>query len=134
MPIHPLTPTLKHQYTYGKDNGIFERRVDNNLERWIDLIERKYISTDTELRPMELAHKAQYFTIDVMTELNSSEASGYLEQDKDVDGFIEVNDKFVPWVPTLMAYPAINTILRSWPFSALLGSDGDEVGFGRMIG
>ncbi|KAH7627830.1 cytochrome P450 [Sordaria sp. MPI-SDFR-AT-0083] len=129
-----LREKLAKGYTYGKDNGIFERRVDNNLERWINLIERKYISTDTELRPMELAHKAQYFTIDVMTELNSSEASGYLEQDKDVDGFIEVNDKFVPWVPTLMAYPAINTILRSWPFSALLGSDGDEVGFGRMIG
>ncbi|KAK3388471.1 cytochrome P450 [Sordaria brevicollis] len=129
-----LREKLAKGYTYGKDTGLFERRVDNNIERWINLIERKYISTDTELRPMELAHKAQYFTIDVMTELNSSEASGYLEQDRDVDGFIEVNDKFVPWVPTMMAFPAVNNILRSWPFSTLLGSEGDEVGFGRMIG
>ncbi|KAK3351470.1 hypothetical protein B0H65DRAFT_546505 [Neurospora tetraspora] len=47
----------------------------NNIERLINLIERNYISTDTGLRPMEFAYKAQYFTIDVMTEFKSIAAS-----------------------------------------------------------
>ena len=69
-----------------------------------------------------------------MTELNTSEASGYLEQDRDVDGFIEVNDTIIPWAPTMMSYPLINTLMRSWPLNAMLGgTEGGEVGFGRMI-
>ena len=83
---------------------------------------------------MEFAHRAQFFTLDVMTELNTSEASGYLEQDRDVDKFVEANDKILPWGATIMAYPLLNTVMRSWPFSAMLGSDGDEVGWGVMIG
>ncbi|KAL2372698.1 hypothetical protein RJ035_002743 [Blastomyces gilchristii] len=41
--------------------------VDTQVAKFIRLIESKYLCTDTELRPVDIARKVQYLTLDVIS-------------------------------------------------------------------
>jgi hypothetical protein len=46
---------------------------------FVSLLERKYLSTATEFRPVEFAHKCQYFALDVIGDISFGGAFGFLE-------------------------------------------------------
>jgi len=100
----------------------------------IDLIERKYISTSTEYRPIEFAHKAQYFTLDVISEAGFGSALGFLENDEDKHNYIHLNDQYFPILVFIMNFPAVIHAMRKWPLSAGLPKESDRYGFGPMMG
>lgn len=100
----------------------------------IDLVERKYVSTPTEYRPMEFAHKAQYFTLDVISEAGFGSAIGFLENDKDMHQYIHINDKFIPVAIATLNFPMLLRALRTWPLNAVLPKESDVNGFGPMMG
>jgi hypothetical protein len=50
----------------------------------INLIRTKYISTKTELKPIDLARKAKFVTLDIITDLAFGISFGDIDCDKDV--------------------------------------------------
>jgi hypothetical protein len=81
----------------GTENGGFEPGIDRIVAQFIDLIETKYCSTPTDFRPMDLAPKASYFALDVISELGFSEAYGFLKEDKDL---------YNSWRPMMLSFPS----------------------------
>ncbi|KAG4429416.1 hypothetical protein IFR05_015102 [Cadophora sp. M221] len=77
----------------GKENESMEGTIDKQIRNFVDLIERKYLSTSKEYRPMDLGQKGQFFTLDVISDLAFGQAFGYLKQDDDVFDYIKITDQ-----------------------------------------
>lgn len=73
----------------GKENPSLEAGIDEQLVALVDLIRRKYISSDGNLRPFDLARAAQLFTLDAITRVAYGKAFGYIKTEQDVHGYIE---------------------------------------------
>jgi hypothetical protein len=55
---------------------------------FIDLIKRKYISNSSDFRPMDLARKIAFFTMDVTTDVALGHCWGCLAKDEAVDKWL----------------------------------------------
>lgn len=117
----------------GKDGIGFEPKVDQIFGELIQLINTKYISTPADYRPLDFAHVAMYFTLDVVSEVGWSEALGFLRNDKDRYRHLELNDAMLPILSLLEPIPWMLPILNTWPLSRVQPSEGDDVGFGRLM-
>ena len=100
----------------------------------IKLIDSKFITTDTEYRPVDFGRKAQFFTLDVISTLSYGFPFGFLATDTDVYKYIETCEKMVPATMMVTVYPWINRILTSYFMKNLLPSAADPIGFGKIIG
>ncbi|KAM7207210.1 Cytochrome P450 [Naviculisporaceae sp. PSN 640] len=118
----------------GKDGKAFEPKIDQCVAQLIDLIERKYISTDTEYRPLEFARTAIFFGIDAIGEISFGEAFGFLREDKDLYNYVAINEVSFPILVTVMTIPWIDKYLKSWPLNMGMPKAGDQVGFGMLMG
>jgi len=104
------------------------------LERLIALVDAKYVSSDGAFRPFDLSTKAQYFALDVISDVSFSQAFGFLAEDRDLYQYIEINNAAVPVMNMMQTMPWLAGIMYRWPFRLALPSDGDKVGFGRLMG
>ncbi|TVY86980.1 Cytochrome P450 monooxygenase [Lachnellula willkommii] len=98
----------------GKETEELESKVDQQLGQFLNLIRTKYISTDTDVRPLDLARTCGYFTLDTITNLSFSAPWGFLVEDKDLDNWfalvgwqikIVTTMQYVPWVLNLVSTP-----------------------------
>ncbi|KAH8880571.1 cytochrome P450 [Thozetella sp. PMI_491] len=117
---------------YGSDG--LEQAIDKSIQAWVDLIERKYISTDTCFRPMELSTRAQFFSLDAIGELTLSKPVGFLANDKDMYDMVQINLSMFKIIHLLSNWAAFSILLFRWPFTYLLPRDGDKAGFGALLG
>jgi len=127
-------PTITLVKYSGREHGGFEPGIDKHIAELINLIERKYLSTPTQFRPIEFAHKSQYFALDVISELGFGAALGFLSQDKDLYDYLEINDSYFPVLVLLSNMPWLGRLMHRWPLSCMLPKEGDRVGFGRLMG
>ncbi|OAR05796.1 hypothetical protein LLEC1_04638 [Akanthomyces lecanii] len=118
----------------GKENESMERTIDEHIKRFIGLIEDKYLSTHGQYRPVDIARKVQYFTLDVISDLAFGQAFGYMERDDDVFDFIKITRSFFPITLVMANIPFVVTLLHSPLFRGLLPKESDRVGFGAFIG
>jgi len=121
----------------GRDTGSLmtvEAAVDRQIQKLVDLIDAKYISESGTLRPLELSTRAQFFSLDVISDLSFGKAFGFLVEDKDLFQYNEINDSAIPIMNMLQAMPWLTNIVYRWPFKLALPSDQDNVGFGRLMG
>lgn len=84
-----------------------EEDVDKQLLNLIDLIERKYLSVDSVVKPFDLARTVQYFTIDVISDLAFGKAFGDLAKDEDVHGYIRALEDSLSVVLALTLWPKL---------------------------
>jgi hypothetical protein len=121
------------QYT-GKDVDGLETAVDKYLLQFIDLIRRKYISTASELRPLDFARRISFFAMDFTTDIAFGSPWGCLAQDEDVGKWFETSELLlpnvimvstIPWLAKLFAIPIIGRLV--------MPSDKDQTGAGRLI-
>jgi len=117
----------------GPGMVMLEARVDHQVREFIDLIERKYITDNTNVRPMEFGHRAQYFTLDVATGVTFGEAFGFLKTDSDVESYLEITEAMVPMFGIMGSLPWLVHILHSWPCNRILPGEGDKRGFGALM-
>ena len=102
---------------------------------FLDLIRSKYISTSSELRPLDLARRVSFFAMDVITDISYGHPWGCLAKDEDVDKWFETADLLlpnvimvstIPWLARLIAIPVIGRLV--------MPSDKDKTGAGRLVG
>ncbi|KAF6810739.1 cytochrome p450 [Colletotrichum plurivorum] len=118
----------------GLENGGFEAGIDKHVASFVDLIERKYVSTPTEFRPMDMAAKSTYFALDVISELGFGHAYGFLKEDRDLYQYVATKDAFFPVMITMGNVPWLAKLMHSWPLNLGLPKSADSAGFGALMG
>ncbi|PHH90859.1 hypothetical protein CDD83_2415 [Cordyceps sp. RAO-2017] len=117
----------------GREMGGFEPGIDKHVGAFVRLIERKYLSTAHEYRPMDLALKCNYFALDVISELGFGAAFGFLREDRDLYRYNALTRRFFPFVMFLSSVPSLLALLGRWPLNAMGPAAGDSAGFGRLM-
>lgn len=69
----------------GKENRALESDIDHRLEEFQELIRTRYLSTDTQHKPMDLGRKTQYFTLDVISTIGFEQPFGDIKADADLN-------------------------------------------------
>ena len=124
--------SLVSQYS-GRDNAHLETSVDEVIFSMIRLLDRKYISDESQYRPVDLGVLIQYFTLDIITSLSLSHSFGYLETDSDVYGYIKTMEDNFPAMVFMSVVPMLSFLLRQHWFQKLsLPSVKDRVGMGKV--
>jgi hypothetical protein len=118
----------------GKENESMEGTIETQIARLVELIEKKYLSTTRSYQPMDFAQKAQYFTLDVISDLAFGRAFGYMEQDGDVFDYIKITKAYIPFMLVLANVPSLADLLHSRVFRGALPKESDKLGFGAFIG
>jgi hypothetical protein len=98
------------------------------------LIERKYLSTASDYRPVDFTRLTQYFTLDVIMAVAFGRGSAHLTSDSDIHGYLAMSEKFMPVVAIVLVYPWICNIMESRFLSWMGPKDTDESGMGKIMG
>ena len=102
---------------------------------FINLINRKYISEQDNLRPLNFAYAAQYLALDVITTISYGKAFGYCANDADVHGYIKTVEKITAALIIVSALPMFSKLLTSALFRKLvMPSPNDTFGIGKVLG
>lgn len=115
----------------GKDVDNMHSVVDRRVADLVDLIERKYLSSGDAFRPMDLAEKAQFLALDIISELAIGNCFECLREDRDTYGHIAAVSGSVPLMTLMATVPASLALLRNPIVRSLLPKDKLE-GIGRM--
>jgi hypothetical protein len=133
--LSPLASLSAHEAQYsGKENESMEQTIETQIANLVGLIKSKYISEAATYRPVDLAQKLQYFTLDVISDLAFGQPLGYLEQDADPYDYIEAMGASMPVLATLGNVPWLADLFHSRLLRRFLPSERDEGGFGALIG
>lgn len=114
----------------GKEVDNLESRIDENVQRLVNLIETKYVSQG---KPFDFGRKAHYFTLDVIADLAFGAPFGDLETDSDVYGYIEILEETIVSVILASVMPWIMKMLQFPLFKGMLPSEKDKAGVGRVM-
>ncbi|RSL68941.1 hypothetical protein CEP54_002545 [Fusarium duplospermum] len=114
----------------GREVENLEPKIDKNILAFIKLL-RKYAD---ENKPIDLGRRAQFFTLDVLSDLAFGEPFGFLETDSDVYEYIKTTEETLPMVMVTTVVPWLVKVLSSPIFKSLLPSEKDRLGFGRVMG
>ncbi|KAM7212967.1 cytochrome p450 [Rhypophila decipiens] len=115
----------------GREVPAMANEIDEQIANLKSLFERKYISTDSVVKPMDWGLVAQYFTLDSLTKVAFGDAFGYLETDSDVYEYIKNVEDSTLYFALCSDIPWIGKILTSRLVLRLAGpSVFDRTGLG----
>ncbi|OAA58727.1 Cytochrome P450 [Cordyceps fumosorosea ARSEF 2679] len=112
----------------GREVDGLEHKIDENIDRFMALL-TKYASSD---KALDLGHKVQYFTMDVISDLAFGKPFGFLETDSDVYRYIETTERAFSVVMIAATVPVLVRVLAS-PLLSVVPSEADKIGFGPVI-
>jgi len=118
----------------GKENDNLEKTIDENILALVKLIDEKYVSAPEEFKPIDIGRKAQYFTLDVLSSLAFGNSFGDIETDSDNHKYIETVEEAGPAIIMVFVLPWISKLFKLPFLKALLPSEADTIGFGKVMG
>ncbi|KAK0388572.1 hypothetical protein NLU13_4815 [Sarocladium strictum] len=113
----------------GREIENLEAKIDENIAAWMNLLD-SYVAKD---QPFDLGLKAQYFTLDVISHIAFGKPFGFIETDSDVYDYIKTTEETVPMAMVTTVLPWLAKLLRSPIFKAVLPSERDPLGFGKVM-
>ncbi|KAH7213259.1 cytochrome P450 [Fusarium redolens] len=119
----------------GKENTHLEAGIDGQIRILVDLIDSKYLSTQSSKRTLEFSRLAQFFTLDVITEVAFGQAFGFLSRDEDINGYCHVAEQALPVFEWLGVFGTLNKMIRLPGIRNLtMPRPTDKTGVGMMMG
>lgn len=103
----------------GREVDGLESKIDDNVLRLLNLLENKYIANG---RPFDFAQKAQFLTLDVITDLAFGKPFGDVQSDSDMHEYIGTMEQnmpvivlstVIPWLSALLQHPLAQTLFAS---------------------
>ncbi|KNG80951.1 cytochrome P450 monooxygenase [Aspergillus nomiae NRRL 13137] len=117
----------------GKENLSLEADIDLRVRDFLDLIRNGYLSTEARAKPMDLAKKVQYLTLDVISTVGLGNSFGMLKADQDAHGYIKSGEEGL-WMSNFLMGTGLHWIMQIEWVGKLLGpSTNDSTGFGKMM-
>jgi len=99
----------------------------------VHLIKRKYLSVRSNIKPLDWAELAQYFTLDVITYLSLGEAFGFVSDDTDKYAYVKSMEDNFPIMNIFSAVPLLSSIARIPTVQAnLIPSPKEKTGLGKV--
>ncbi len=125
---------MDNQYS-GKENPHLEESIDNRLLDYIKLLNDKYISSESSLRPVDFARVTQYLAIDIISDIAFGEPFGFIANDGDVHEYIETQRALLPVFEWFSTLPSLNRIIRiGWISRLVMPTPDDNSGLGKLMG
>ncbi|KAI1078227.1 cytochrome P450 [Whalleya microplaca] len=133
---------IKHDKLRGQISSAFQMKenpqlgaqIDLAISSFIDLIERKYISSSDCVRPMDFALVAQYFSLDVVSSFVFGQPFGDLATDQDIHGYVSTINAVLPFVTMCSSTPTLGRIMNQrWLMNLVGPSPKDEKGQGKLM-
>ena len=134
----------------GKDNPYLEMSIDNRLNHFISFIRERYLSCSAEpatsenpvvqsfanvYRPVDFARIAQYFALDVISDIAFGQPFGFLENDSDIHDYIATEEALFPIFEWFSTLPSLERLTRIGLISRLLmPKPTDKRGLGQLMG
>ncbi|KAF4556516.1 Cytochrome P450-like protein 48 [Elsinoe fawcettii] len=119
----------------GKENPSLEASVSNRIIDLLDLIDKQYTSSGASLKPFEFSKTAQFFTLDVISDIAFGEPIGFLSKNKDINGYCHVVEEALPAFEWAAVLPLINQIARLPYINKLvMPTAEDKTGVGMIMG
>ncbi|KAK5654058.1 hypothetical protein OQA88_7736 [Cercophora sp. LCS_1] len=115
----------------GRDIDHLEPRVDRNVLDLVNMLDREYISKGLIF---DFGRKAQYFTLDVISDVSFGQAFGFVKSNSDKYDYLAILEAHLPHLIMTSVYPGLVELMRLPILKKLFPSERDEVGFGRFIG
>lgn len=119
----------------GKDNPHLEKSIDDRIMDLVHLVEDNYLSINGACKVMDWAHIAQYFTMDVLTDVAFSHTLGYLKNNSDMHDYIKTVRAYMPVLEMRANIPFVHSILDNSVVRKLMAPTAkDRFGLGKMMG
>lgn len=110
-----------------------ESGIDLTIRRLLDLVERKYNSTASEYKPMDVALIIHLFAIDVVGEVTFGIHFGHLDEGEDRFGFLDWNKGNAAILGVVAVLPWLSKIVHSSWIPDILPKEDDATGLGPFI-
>lgn len=118
----------------GKENPALEAEIDLVLAQLVDRIRARYVSAPGDLRPLDFATMAQYFTLDSITKVAFGECFGFLSREEDVNGYIRTVESIATVMAMSGEIPLLCSIVASPLVLKLAGpKKTDKSGLGKLM-
>ncbi|KAI0845522.1 pisatin demethylase [Daldinia vernicosa] len=114
-------------------NAHVEACVDRQCARLVDLIERKFISTSSEYRPLNLTAASIFFAMDCVGDLSYGRPFGCLDEGTDVHKFVKWNEDFFSTAIVISNFHWLTKIFFKPPFNKIYPSTRDVDGVGKYM-
>jgi len=101
-----------------------ESIIDRHICNLVDLIRQKYVLNES--RPMDLAEKCQFLTIDVITELATGKSFGDLALDEDKFEFLRWTANVIDIMIMAFCVPFVASLIQTRWIGSLLAFNGME--------
>lgn len=84
---------------------------------------------------MDFARIAQYFALDVISDIAFGQPFGFLESDSDVHDYIKTQEALLPIFEWLSTFPSLERLTRiGWVSKLVMPKPTDKKGLGRLMG
>lgn len=125
-----LLTLLNDKYT-GREVPALESKIDTQLLSFLSLFSKAAVSKQS----IDMAEKAQYFTLDSLTDIAFGQPFGFLREDADLYAYNKSSTEFFPVMELATNVPFIHYILSSRLMQALAGpKPEDKTGLGAIVG
>ncbi|KAK3320267.1 cytochrome P450 family protein [Cercophora scortea] len=119
----------------GKGLDSQEAIVDDQLTKFIALIERKYLSERSgHLRSMQMGLAFQLLANDITSAVEFGTSFGYIDADSDYLGIIATLESMLLGIQMMAMFPPLLAIVSSRLFKPLLPQPHDGSSMGRFLG
>ncbi|KIV88711.1 hypothetical protein PV10_08369 [Exophiala mesophila] len=118
----------------GKENLDLEKSIDEVVASFIQLIETKYLSTDSEYRPLDFCKKAQYLTLDLIGKIAFGRPFEFIQNDTDMFSYLQTTENTIPVMMLVSVFPLLAQIFQSPLLKSVLPKNTDAYGLGRIMG
>lgn len=118
----------------GKENVTLEKDIDDCVLELVNLIDRKYLSSQGKIIPMDLARKIQFLTSDIMSKLSFDAKFHDLRDDNDNLEYIHEVETMFPNIFCTCTIPRVIEFLTDVGFLGLFApSANSKLGLGKVL-
>ncbi|KAI1462123.1 cytochrome P450 [Annulohypoxylon moriforme] len=110
-----------------------ESCIDKQCSRLVTLIDKKFISTPGNLRPLDLTQISFCFSMDCVGDLSYGKEFGCLDEGEDVHKFVKWNEKFFNTAIVVSNFHWLTKIFFKWPFNWIYPTNQDKDGVGKYL-
>ena len=121
------------QYT-TKQNQQLEQKVLNGINSFVKYIE-SHLSPKDHSCVLDFSKVAQYYTLDVVTDIAFGKPFGYLEKDEDLHDYHATFAEQAPMISVINSMPSVSRFLnQDWAKKLWAPTSKDKKGVGKLMG